>query len=586
MSQLLHYIDFLDGNGFVLVKPPVEWKDLEIELTFETDSQRLSTTDFSWYGDTAEKINTARAAGLSGGAGVFEALPYKVVLMCENVAYDIVVAGLNLSSKNGQYSCDAVKVPIREKGKIDFLTARADSFRFELLASITGPGAITSSDYIDINYMVGKYPQGLEIMMTSVTLFLMIKEAYETTKRIGDAIAAVVGGATGFLESILQIALLVIYLIILVVAIYNMIQKLISLIFPFVYYHRAMFARTLWQKGCDYLGLAFSSSILSSSSPYFNEYIMPPKNAEGKKIGNPSTETGFYKGTFGDFIRGQIEQYNGEIKIIGNTLFFERKGSFSNLSTYVIPEVDFEFKGDNSDEVSANYLIEYLYDEVDLNDFNAPAGRIIQANVEPVVVFDKQNITLDGLQTRSIPYTLPNVKTTQSELEVEMILVFNAFAFLVNSIASLFSSSSTPIPYIPFGSNINVLQLDTHFTNHHKCGIYTGNGHTSSSSSTILGARELFDNFHYTEIVKPLYSNANGNQWETYEGYQVPMCCDTYLQIKDNNYGTYKGDTAHLLSVKWRPYDQTATLNFEANRKYTDNLKVNLLEFGQPTIIL
>src|SRR3990167_9918037 len=113
MSEILHYIDFLDGFGYIQVKPPVEWKGMEIELTFADDSpkQRLSVTDFTWAGDVAEKINTYVDAGLTGGTGIFEALPYKAVLICDNTSYEFVTAGLQVSNKNAKFFCDIVKTP-------------------------------------------------------------------------------------------------------------------------------------------------------------------------------------------------------------------------------------------------------------------------------------------------------------------------------------------------------------------------------------------------------------------------------------------------------------------------------------------
>jgi hypothetical protein len=232
--------------------------------------------------------------------------------------------------------------------------------------------------------------------------------------------------------------------------------------------------------------------------------------------------------------------------------------------------------------VSANYLIEYIYDKVDLNDYDAYSGRIIQATHEPIVVYDKKNVQLKGLTQRLVNMTLPNVKTSVSRLEQRMTDIFNAIASLVSAIASITPWGGAGIPTIP--SSLNILNLDTHFISEHKTGIYLGGGKTDPNSTTYLGARALFDEYHFVEMIKPVYSAGAGNQWYRYKG-QVPMCCEDYLTIRGNNYATYKGETACITSVKWDVYSQVADIEFEVNKLWTSNLKLILQEPYQSNVI-
>lgn len=587
MSEVRHYIDFLDGAGFVAVKPPQEWKNIEIENVFDGTGDRLSTGSFTWVDDVALKLTEYLENGITGTSnGILEGLPYKVTYECDGTSYTVVNACINLASSETEFDyCDIVKAPIKETGNKDFLNTRADSFRFEYLTSLssTAAGYISASDYIDIWYMDGAYPRKVEIIMGSITLFLILKEVYETIKRIVDVIAATSGGATGAVETTLQLIALGVYLGLLIVGLVALINDIIDLIFPFVYYHKGMYVRTLCQKACAYLGFGFSSTIFSSGSLSYNQYILPPKNVEGAKVGNPSNEVGYFEGTFGDLLRILIEQYNAEVTIIGNTLYLERKGYFENFSTYRIPEVkSIRAYSTNAEDVSANYVIEYLYDKVDLNDYDASSGRIIQATHEPITVYDKKNVQLKGLTQRTISLTLPNVKTSVSRLETRMTDIFNAIASLVSAVASITPWGGSGIPTIP--SSINILNLDTHFISEHKTGIYLGGGKTDPSTVTALGARTLFDNYHYVEMIKPVYSAGAGNQWYRYKG-TVPMCCADYLQITGNNYATYKGETARIIQCKWKVYDQVADIEFEVNKLWTSNLKLILQEPYQSNVI-
>lgn len=584
---LRHYIDFLDGNGFVEVHPPKEWKDLEIELSFMSGEERLSSGVMSWTSSetvsgavsVADSINDYIAAGLTGGTGIFEGLPYQVRFECDGSVYTVVNACIDLASAEAQYSCDEVNAPIRETGNVDFLSQRAESFRFEYLYSLAAgqPGRISDSDFIDIWYQAGRYPQKVETMVAALSLYVTLKETYETIKRIADVISQALALPSGALVTAAQIIYLTIYLIALVVALINMIQTLIDLIFPFVYYHRAMYTRTLFERGCAYLGLNFSSSIFASTSPVYNDYVMPAKPAlaasgyDGVKVGQPSTEKGFYEGTFGQFLRDQIERFNAKIRIANGTLYFEVEQTYIEQSTYKIPEVEKDFYSYNAGEVPANYVISYQYDNSDLYSYDKPDGVNFQVTVQPTTVINKQNVLLRNLEERIIPYSLPNVKTSQSRLEQVMAQVFNGFAGLVNAIAGLFSSSSSPlIPTIP--SSVNILQLDTHFTAIPKCGIYLGGGKTDPNSSDIIGADALFTSYHFWNCPKPIGACTHGNQWIHKKEYRVPMCCEDYLLLKDKNYATYKNFDAVILSLKWNPYNQVAVMDFKYNSKYTDNL--------------
>lgn len=590
MSVLRHYIDFLDGIGYVEVIPPLEWKELAIESVFAQNSNRLNTELFTWTGTTATKMNDYIEAGISGaGPGIYEALPYQVILECEGDVFVLIEAAINLAARESEFSCDIIKAPIRETGKIDFLTARADSFRFEVLASLLPgePGRITASDYLDIWYMAGKYPQATETIIAFFTIFMVLKEMYESIKRFADIVAAISGGATGITESLLMAAALAIYMYALVAALAILLSNLVALIFPFVYFHRGMYNRTLFAKGAAFLGLGFSSTIFSPGSPSYDQYILPPKNTKGAIVGAISNEVGYFDGSYGQFLRTMIEEYNGEIKIIGNTLHFEREGFFSNLSTYKVPEVkQFVFKGTKAADAPANYVIEYLNDKIDLYNYDDPRGRVIQVTCEPINVFNKQNITIEGLVTRLVPMSLPNVKVTTSQLEVKMGEIFSAASSFLGVVASIITGSPFgSSPTIPSGGNINILQLDSHFISEHKTGIYGGGGKTLPTSNTTLGAYELLKNYHYPKIPKPIFSGI-GNQWYKYKGDKVPLCCEDYLAIRDNNYGTYKGDLVRLTKILYYPYDEVADIEFEVNKALTNNLQARITEPYKPTIIL
>lgn len=586
---LQHYIDFLDGNGFITVKPPIEWKKIEMNLSFEEGNSKLSDSAFTWVGDNAEQINTYVENG-----GVFEGLPYQIRFTCNNIQYTFFDGCLDLAADQAEFSCEQVKSPIREKGKIDYLNEMFDSFRFEYLFAIRQPtlsnpigtpvaGQITFNDFIDIWYVQGQYPQKFEILITSLTLFVTLKEVYETIKRIADVLAEAFSVPSGGITSVLQLLYLAIYLALLVVALVELFKKLIDLIFPFVYFHRAMYVGVMMEKGCEYLGLNFSSSIFSSGGIGEKEYLMPEKNEEGVKVGYSSPETGFHRGTFGDLIRSYKEKYNAEVRVIGNTVYFEREDFFIEQSTFKIPDIYQKPTNSvkyNTSDIPANYVISYRYDTADLNNLRNREGSQFTAKTEPVVMTNPKNNLLKGLQERSIPFTLPLVKTTQSELETTMTGVFNALSSIINAVSSIISPSSTPIPLIPSGGQVNVLLMDTHLTSAPKCGIYLGGGKTHPQSiNNYLSTTILWNQFH---SIRSGYGFAPfpANQWVTHKDYEIPLCCDEYLLIKDNNYATFKGNDAKIKDISWVVYKQIAKLEFMERLIFAPDLKLTTIDWN------
>lgn len=588
---LKHYIDFLDGSGFIETQPPVEWKNFSIQLSFEDGNEKLSTDNLTWVGDNANLINEYITGGLSGGTGIFEGLPYQIRFTCNSIQYIVFDGYVNTASSEADYGCDEVTLAIEEKGKIDFLNSTADSFRFAYLYSLpsTQAGSISQSDFIDIYYVQGQYPQKFELMMTSLTLFVILKEVYETIKRIADVIAEAFSVPSGGITSALQLLYLAIYLATLIIALIDLVQKMIDLLFPFVYYHKGMLVRTMFQKACAYLGFNFSSTIINDATGIaYNEYIMPAKNEDGLKVGYPSSETGFFEGTFGDLIRIYTDKFNAEVKIIGNTLYFEHEDYFINQSNYIIPNVfkkPVHANGYNASEVVSNYVLSYVYDNADLNNLSNRQGTQVQVRLEPDVVINRKNVLLRNLEERTIPFTLPLVKTSISQLEILMTNVFNAIANIINAISSIVSSSSPTIPLIPSGGQVNCLLLDTHLTSMPKVGIYLGGGKTNPNSiSLFLDAEKLYKEYHASRSAYG-FAPFQPNQWYTWKEVQIPMCCEEYLAIKDNNYAKYQGNDAKIMKLEWNPYDQVAIIDFRVRKVYTDNLKLTLINWNNVSTV-
>lgn len=592
MGRLRFYIN---NNEIDLL--PDGWKDMDIELSYgDVNAPRLSVESFEFKtlqevaatADPVEILQTWIDGGTNGTTGgIFEGVPYQIVLDCDGSISTVFNGILDLSDSSAQFSCDRIIAPARQLKGQDYLNDKADSFRFEYLAKgvpIGSAGKITTSDYIEVWYQVGKYPQGVEIMIASLTLFMLIRETISIIKDIGYAVAAISGGGTGILESILMIVALTVYLVSMIIAMVELMKDLVELIFPWVYYHYAMYAKDLVQKACDYLGLGFSSTILQNDLK--DMYIMPKKQAsgsnfEGYKVGYASSEDGYYDGTFGQLLTDLETQTDGIARVINGTLYFETEDWYQNQSNYAIPDMEVEFTGYNASELTANYNINYADDNADLYNYLDYTGTSVTAQVIIDNLVSQDNSTLKGLTDKQINFTLPTVKTTETRLENTMKKVFNAYSALVNAvIAYTLPSAGLTIPPIP-SSTINILRVDTHFTSVPKVGIQPvgQTGRTFSTTYNTIGAKALFEAYHAQNIAKPIYGY-QGNQWKLYKGYQIPLCCEDFQTLLNNNYCTYLGNEAKITSLRWNPYNEVADIDFQVREQYISDLTVDVIYDG------
>jgi len=74
----------LDGDE---IAPPKNWKELEVELNFDNNTNRLTTNDFEFLGSTATFINDWIDGGCTGGVGLLEPPVFKVDEICEGGLY-------------------------------------------------------------------------------------------------------------------------------------------------------------------------------------------------------------------------------------------------------------------------------------------------------------------------------------------------------------------------------------------------------------------------------------------------------------------------------------------------------------------
>jgi len=600
---------YLNNNK---IPPPRNWKELTIEVNFDKDKPGLflSATSFEFTGVTAGVINQWIAAGTTNGVGIFEGIPFRIEVCDTNeVVLDSI---LDLASSDAEYTCDIVTVPIKERAKIDFVNDIADSFSFAFLASnnYNGNGKILLTDYKAIPYAVSSIPNYTQALITGVSIFVMAKELAEAVDKIAGLIAQMVGdsvtevAAAGIYTATLaatiaRVVLLLAYFTLLVIAIAKLLQELVDNIIQKKKYKYGMYVKDLFAKGCSHLGLQFSSTILQNY-PYNKLTIIPqkiiipsPKIFPFTFIKAPDeTQTqsyayGYYDGTFGDLIRSMVDYFDGEVRVVGNTLHFEQKRFWQNTAAYTLPNIKTSTlpNGYNADELASNLFLTYALDDNELNTYDEYAGTNAQIIVQPNAYNDKKNITLKHLKEVRVPFALGKRKETLTFIEHKLNDILNTGANAINFVIKIINAAANVfngginMPLLPtnvFGGRIGWLKLSSDFIGVNKLVMLAGDNSISYATKTYLDASHIINTFHAEQLA------TRGNQYYTYKNREIPLCCEDFKKIKGNNIiSTFDQRNGRIDSLKWNLYKETATIDYRVKRNYTNNLNETLIIDGR-----
>ena len=614
MAQLKFY---LNGQP---INPPANWKQTEVELSFENNKPAASvrTNLFEFAAENATLINNYISAGLTGGYGVFEGLPYRIeVCDASTIPFDGI---LNFVDAGNEFTDDLVKLTVKESGRIDFLNDIADSFSFAYLSdnSYTGAGKINTTDYIAVPYVVSTIPNYTESIMISISLFIVVKEIAETAFNIAKLLADITTVFTTPAGILKTIAFLF-YLGAMISAAYALIDQLKANILQHKKTKLGMRVKKHFEKACEYLGLTFKSTILDNT-PYDKLTIIPRKTnvlngrQKDEKFGD-SKYKGHWDGTFGDFIRAMNDVFNAEIKIIDNVLYFEKYGYWDKRADYTLPNIKQTWVsyGINANEIACNYYIKYALDSSDYNTFDDYTGTSAQMTLEPKVIGERKNLLLKNLEQKYLQFAQARRKTELTFVEKTLgtiidkfndifigaantginvinagistaVTVYNAFIAVLNTIPGIdideAPDNAGQLDNIQrqsgnFSDRIGWMLLSTDFIDVPKLALIGDDGLIQENSGTYLAASYLLENFHSTRFA------TRGNQYYIYKDREIPLCCDDFNKIKNNNYiRTFEGEYAKVDSLIWNPHNGTAKITYRIKRDYTLNLQERIIIDG------
>lgn len=621
-------VPYIDG---VEVNDPNNLLELSIDVTYDKDGNKRSSSINNWdFGvadsrksnDAVSILTKRKTDGLSGGLGVTEGMPYILKLIDEKgTSYDIFNGYIDIWK--AKFRCDNIVAPAVEQGNIDWINDAADSVSFEYLYDA---GVITNNDFISIPYCINKKQNATEIIITLVSVFVItetLKQQIIALQQKATESANPFQSATAIAGLIIQIA----YVIVLFLTLIKLLLDLYYMVIQPVKYHNGMYAKDLMEKGLSHFGLTLSSSILKSSP--FNELLIVPekyniketntgylKNVVGSLLPVKNEKRGYYKGTFGDFLRALKTMFNAKIIIQNGVMYFERQDFVFKPGKYQLPPVynpDYEL---NWDEFYSNYRLSFLYDINDKNTIQNFAGNEYQVIQQPIAVNNKKMLLMRNLQDVSIPFARGIRKESLNFLETildeffnvigaiidviinvvnAIIKAVNAIIKAVNKLIKLLSKIGInlggSIPSIPsiqspniqnlISNRVGMLVMESDYVATPKIMLITNNSNAANNKVNInnnsyINALYIYDNFHYFNNF--VTTKGWNNQGIIKTAENIPFTFTDYEDVRSNgNILDENGNDCILQSLKFNPLKQKATVSYKKKEIYTNNIKLTTL---------
>ena len=585
MADIRHY-----RNGILVNPRDFDQAKIIMDWTGKKEAANITINSIKLVGSEGAALRDRILSGLTGGVGFFEGEPYRIEIgeLGNSFGFD---GYLDFASGVDFIDECEVECQLKREQGTDWINEVADGFSYRYLESI---GVITKSDFFAVPYVINYIPDGVQLLLLAISTFQVTRETIDAVKAVANQVADVIDAATlvigvppgvdigNIIQAVLSLIAQVAYTALLIVALVKLIEQIIEELMPPKRYHLGMPIRLLFQRACDHLNLNLSSSLLDSLDTGSNKWvIIPSKGHRGgeKPTGADSSwrETGVPSqqdpiDTFGGVIRTFKRLFNADFQIQDGTFIFERKDYFEKTSGYVIPNTFtnqdglYDVNGFNSDEIKANYNINWAFDQQDLNTLDNQVGRIFQATLSPKVTNNAKLTNLTGLEEVAIPICLAVRKDSLTAVEE----VVKALASALDALAGQLGNPQSLSGKI--NSRIGAMHTSSHFSSIPKMVVMSGS-QLQKDQRSIMAASKLWDDYHYINSFKPI--NGKHNQYWIYREQKIPFCFEDFITILDNNQvETASGEIAEIESLEWDIWDNFATINYRVNRLYDNNFEI------------
>ena len=189
MADIIHLIDGQD------LGEPRNWQDLEITVDWlnKKESGAINVSDLSFVNVANQYLQQRALNGLSGGVGIFEGVPYEILVGDITAPTYRFKGYLDLTEELTVIGGEEITCSLKKELGDDWLNDVADGFSF---AYLYDQNIITSSDFVKVPYVINYVPDGMQLIVLSMSIFMMTKELIENIQKIAEAIGDVTDAST------------------------------------------------------------------------------------------------------------------------------------------------------------------------------------------------------------------------------------------------------------------------------------------------------------------------------------------------------------------------------------------------------
>jgi len=562
-------------NG-VQYNAPEGWEDVTIQAEYVNDNIQpsLTVSEYSFPLEAREAILN----WFHNGVGGFEGMPFELILYNNQAQQKSFKSFLDFTSNYQELLEDGrVAVGTIKEDSIDDLHSKLEAVTFGYLEAI---GAVTQADYTIQEYVVEKKFNLLELLITSITLYLMIKELAEAIERTSDAIAEATGiAAAGFTGTVGAAILLVLkaiiaiaYTAILLISIINLAQSLINSLVSPIREHKTILLRKALEVVAAHLGYGL---IAPNADFDFIHYLPSNPRLDDKTFGGfinstKGTPTGIpnvldYGYNCKDMFILAKELIDGKIAIIGNDIHVRPKNDpfWLQQSTWQMPSKLIEVKKYNLDELKSTVLVQF---KTDLNDswtIDNYKGTAYEIKTTPINVINPKAILLKGLDETNFNVALGNRKDELNAIEN----LLKSVAGFIDGVTGVFGGGTNFLSQV-IGRKGTLKQSQ----NWHSVPklIYVKGGRLPVNHRNLFSAKTLYDKYiNYNSFVQ----NNFGKQRSIYTDVEIPFGLEDFKQLTTNPYFLFNGSSAKITNFTWTTGRDKAIISFWVEEQYTTNLQ-------------
>lgn len=574
---------------------PKELESLEIKATFDNLSfqPNITATEITFINDSAELINDYIDNGLNvNGAGIFEGLPYEISLIGDTGQYEAFKGYIDLLGIKRK--CDEVSVKLVSENDLNKFSERSQALTFGYLESL---GLFPKIVLTPVPYCVNYIPDGMQLIVISISLYLISKELYDTIPKIPEHTTAVILAATpsvpipsinvgNLIIQSIKLALLLVYSVMICLAIIKLIDSLFSELYSVKRWFRACKVEKLLSVACNHLGYTFSSSIFLTE-PFKDLVFLPQKTAKGTIAENDSHQSLFSHTIIDDtgvpnslssgytlyeMLELCMNMFNAKILIKDSTVYLEPKTNktfWEAQSTYVLPNIEVLPKEYNTSELNPNYIIKFSTDVQDLNTIDNFTGTNYERITSPIKTNNSKYLNFGGLTEIDLKVGLGTRKETINPIEA----LLSGLATVIDKTIGILGLNSNYVN--SFTDRKGILQVSEHFGWKPKV-LLIKDKKLYTTNRTYLSAKYLYDTYHY---VNSFVANDFGGQYELYKDVVIPFCFHDFLNIINcGTFVTATGEKGMIDELLWTFTENYAKVSYRIQKPYTKNLKEIFIE--------